>query len=80
MRPVVDKAQKLFPGFPHLNNPDTAWGIQVMHTLFRGIAWSKALANGVFMLVGPSAGQVPVEDYGFQDLDELKPENAGDLR
>lgn len=70
MRPVVNDAQKLFPGFPHLINPNTAWGVEVMRNIVKGIAWSKELTKGIITLGRPDPNLVPVEDYGFEDLDE----------
>ncbi|KAI3390553.1 hypothetical protein diail_9205, partial [Diaporthe ilicicola] len=32
-RPLVSRAQKLAPGMPRLINPETAWGISVLHWL-----------------------------------------------
>lgn len=30
MRPLVDAAQKLPPGVPHLIHPETAWGVWLL--------------------------------------------------
>ena len=69
MRPIVDRAQKLAPGAPHVFYPETAWGIWVMRTLLNLIWWS-GLANLMFMMAGPPANAVPVDDYGFTNLPE----------
>lgn len=71
MRPIVDRAQKLVPGAPHIINPETAWGIWIMHTLISILAWSR-LANLLFMFIGPPANIVPVEEYGFKQLPEWR--------
>ena len=67
MRPIVDRAQKLPPGMPHLIHPETAWGIWVMHV----IGWFMS-SSGVMDLMarfaGPPANAVPVEDFGFRVL------------
>ena len=71
MRPLVTKAQKLAPGMPRLIHPETAWGIWFMHML----SWLIA-SSGIFQLlgkfVGPPANAFPVEDYGFQRLEDWK--------
>ena len=71
MRPVVDRAQKLAPGMPRLVNPETAWGIWVMHAFCGFLAWSR-LVTLAFMFLGPPANSVPVEEYGFEHLSEWK--------
>ena len=74
MRPVVDKAQKLAPGNPHILYPETAWGIWAMRTILGIITWS-GVANLMFMVLGPRANAVPVEDYGFKQFqDSGKPQ------
>ena len=72
MRSVVDRAQGLPLGGrgPRLAHPETAWGIWIFHLIVATIYWS-GLANLIFMLVGPPANAVPVDNYGFRDLPEL---------
>ncbi|KAJ9630794.1 hypothetical protein H2203_001319 [Taxawa tesnikishii (nom. ined.)] len=76
MRPIADRAQKLALGGrgPKALHPETAWGILVMQTIIFIISWS-GLANLIFMLAGPPANSVPVEDYGFKDLPEWHEQN-----
>lgn len=69
MRPIVDRAQKLAPGAPHLMYPETTWGIWVMHSIFYFV-WKSGLANLMFKFAGPPANEVPVEEYGFRELPE----------
>ena len=69
MRPVVAKAQKLAPGAPHVFNPETAWGIWFMHAIF-WLLGASGIVNVIAKYVGPPANKVPVEDYGFKQLEE----------
>lgn len=71
MRPLVNRAQKLAPGMPHLINPETTWGIWVLETLMSFLAWSR-LALLAFRFFGPPADTVLVEEYGFEQPAELK--------
>ncbi|KAK3716483.1 hypothetical protein LTR37_006379 [Vermiconidia calcicola] len=64
MRPIVDRAQKLPPGAPHIFAPENAWGILVMHIIFGILSWFR-LAALAAMLAGPPANAVFLEDYGF---------------
>jgi hypothetical protein len=69
MRPIVTKAQKLFPGAPHSLAPETNWGILV----FLWIGWLVTITNIgglIFRLKGPPAF-VGVEDFGFHFPGEL---------
>lgn len=71
MRPVVDRAQKLAPGMPHLLHPETAWGVWVLNTIMYLLNVSR-LSLLMFKLgAGPPAHSVPVEEYGFRDLPEM---------
>lgn len=71
-RPLVDRAQKLAPGMPRLVNPDTSWGISVLHW-FGYLMWISRLQVLLFALgVGPPANAVPVEDYGLRKLEALE--------
>lgn len=69
MRPIVTRAQKLAPGFPHVLSPETAWGIWMLNTITCILCWSGLLNLG-FMFLGPPANTVPVEEYGFKQLPE----------
>ncbi|KAK4941307.1 hypothetical protein LTR10_018717 [Elasticomyces elasticus] len=71
MRPIVQKAQKLAPGAPYVFAPETAWGIWALHVFCLMINHS-GVALLLAMLWGPPAG-VPVEDYGFKQLNEWPP-------
>ena len=71
MRPTVDRAQKLFPGAPHIMNPETAWGITVMSTILY-LFYASGFIKLLFMFVGPPANAVSVEDYGFKQLPEME--------
>ncbi|KAH9836900.1 oxidoreductase [Teratosphaeria destructans] len=71
MKPTVDKAQKLAPGMPHLINPQTAWGLAVMH----GLTWLMSSSGFMWLLftvfgAGPPAHGVPVAEYGFRQPEE----------
>ncbi|EXJ62464.1 hypothetical protein A1O7_02901 [Cladophialophora yegresii CBS 114405] len=85
MRPMVGRAQKLFPGAPHSMNPQTAWGIWILHAIFYAvkrsglahvlffIAWIVSrlgLATLLYRIGGPPANTVQVEEYGFRQLPE----------
>lgn len=71
MRPTVDRAQKLFPGAPHIMNPETAWGITLMSTILY-LFYASGFVKLLFMFVGPPANAVSVEDYGFKQLPEME--------
>lgn len=69
MRPLVDRAQKLFPGMPHLLHPETAWGVWMTNAFGYALIWS-GIAKLLFKLKGPPADAEPVEEYGFRQLQE----------
>ena len=69
MRPVVTRAQKLAPGAPKIFCPETAWGLSIMHYILGFISWTKVVTL-LFKFVGPPANAVPVDDYGFRQLEE----------
>lgn len=72
MRPLVDLAQKLAPGMPRLVNPETAWGISVLHWIGY-FFWVSRLHVVLFALgLGPPADAVPVEEYGLRKLQDVK--------
>ena len=65
MRPLVARAQKLPPGAPHIVNPETAWGIYIMHGILGFIAWS-GLTNWMLSSGGaPPARAIELKEYGF---------------
>ncbi|KAF1821304.1 FAD/NAD(P)-binding domain-containing protein [Dissoconium aciculare CBS 342.82] len=74
IRPNVEKAQKLLPGFPHIFNPETETGIHVMESILGFMDGAQKLGQklgrGLFYFGGPPANEVPVEDYGLGDLEE----------
>ncbi|KAI2815221.1 hypothetical protein CBS115989_7908 [Aspergillus niger] len=42
MRPIIEDAQQLAPGMPHLINPETAWGIWTMRSLILALSYTRA--------------------------------------
>ena len=71
MRPLVDRAQKLPPGIPHIINPETAWGVWIMRSLSLIINRS-GIGYVLAMLKGPPARAIKVEDYGFRESVQAK--------
>ena len=71
MRPTVTRAQKLVPGAPYIFNPETVWGIWIMHLIMSFIYWS-GVANLIARFIGPPANAVPIEEYGFKSLPDWK--------
>ncbi|ROW03005.1 hypothetical protein VMCG_05778 [Cytospora schulzeri] len=70
MRPLVDRAQKLAPGMPRIVNPETTWGVRLLNWIMYFLCLSR-LHILLFMLgAGPPANFVPVEEYGFRQLEE----------
>lgn len=65
MRPLVERAQKLPPGIPHIIHPETAWGLWIMRSLIFIMSWS-GISYALAMLKGPPARAIKVEDYGFR--------------
>lgn len=70
MRPLVNRAQKLAPGIVRTLNPETAWGVWLMHVIMWMISQS-GLVTLLFKFKGPPTSAAPVEDYGFRHLSEL---------
>ncbi|GLA69847.1 hypothetical protein AtubIFM55763_010366 [Aspergillus tubingensis] len=74
MRPIVEDAQQLAPGMPHLINPETAWGIWTMRSLILALSYTRAFFYiiklfGRILHLGPQAADyVTVEDFGFKDM------------
>jgi 2-polyprenyl-6-methoxyphenol hydroxylase-like FAD-dependent oxidoreductase len=75
MRPVVTRAQKLFPGMPRIFAPETAWGVWVLNAIVYLIQLS-GLPKILFKYLGPPANTVPVKEYGFKTLPEWSPEES----
>jgi hypothetical protein len=85
MRPVVAKAQKLFPGAPHSMWPETERGIWRLHALFWAVK-ASGLVRLLFVIAwvvnwlgvgrvlsnigGPPAAEVELEEFGFRQLEE----------
>lgn len=71
MRPIVDRAQRLAPGMPRMINPETVWGVWILHAIMY-ILGRSGLINLLVKFVGPPANNVPVEEYGFTQIPEWK--------
>jgi 2-polyprenyl-6-methoxyphenol hydroxylase-like FAD-dependent oxidoreductase len=65
MRPLVQRAQKLPPGIPHVIHPETAWGVWFMRSLIYAMQWS-GISYALAVLKGPPARAIQVEDYGIR--------------
>jgi 2-polyprenyl-6-methoxyphenol hydroxylase-like FAD-dependent oxidoreductase len=65
MRPLVERAQKLPPGIPHIIHPETAWGVWIMRSLSLIINRS-GIGYALAMLKGPPARAIKIEDYGLR--------------
>lgn len=65
MRPLVQRAQKLPPGIPHIIHPETAWGLSFMRWLIFIMHWS-GISYVLAVLKGPPARAIQVEDYGLR--------------
>lgn len=63
MRPFVTKAQKLIPGAPHLANPETAWGVWVMHMILSLVSWTTGLQAVLGRFAGPPVDAIVLPDY-----------------
>lgn len=70
-RPIVDAAQKLPPGMPHLMNPETLWGIWILRLIAAFMYWS-GVGKLMFAIAGPPANKVEVEDLGLEKLQEWR--------
>ncbi|GLB04281.1 hypothetical protein AtubIFM57258_009997 [Aspergillus tubingensis] len=74
MRPIVEDAQQLAPGMPHLINPETAWGIWTMRSLILALSYTRTFFYiiklfGRILHLGPQAADyVTVEDFCFKDM------------
>ncbi|KAI5241271.1 putative oxidoreductase [Aureobasidium subglaciale] len=65
MRPLVDKAQKLPPGMPHLIHPQTVWGVWFFRLLAAAMYWS-GLIGLMFRFKGPPAQIKEPRRYNFK--------------
>ncbi|CAH0057181.1 unnamed protein product [Clonostachys solani] len=86
MRPIVEDAQQLAPGQPHVYNPETAWGIWILHVLVSSLSYTRILFVvikffGRILHLGPQAADyVPVEDFGFKSMPQWKADDIGKKR
>lgn len=86
MRPIVEDAQQLAPGQPHVYNPETAWGIWILHVLVFSLSYTRILFIvtkffGRILHLGPQAADyVPVEEFGFKDMSQWEVDDAGRKR
>ena len=62
MRPFVVKAQKLIAGGPQMANPETAWGIAIMHWFLAFISWT-GLLTFVGKYAGPPVDAIVLPEY-----------------
>lgn len=76
MRPVVARAQKLFPGMPHIFAPQTEWGVWTLNAIVY-LMQISGLPKIMFKFLGPPANTVPVKDHGFSNLPEWSPSKGG---
>lgn len=65
MRPLVERAQKLPPGIPHIIHPETEWGLWILRTLSFVINRS-GIGYVLAMLKGPPARAIRVDNYGLR--------------
>ena len=63
-KPLVRKAQALPPGAPKILNPDSEWGLKVMHGVLGFVSWS-GIASLVAKYGGPPAGAIDLPKYQF---------------
>ena len=66
LKPHVDKAQSLAPGVPRIINPETAWGIRIMHGLMRFMDWTGL--TRLMMSFGAATGK---QTFDFSQYEEL---------
>lgn len=64
MRPLVDRAQKLPAGVPHLIHPETAWGVWILHAL-GFVVQCSGIGYLLAAFAGPPARATAVEEYGI---------------
>ena len=71
VRPTVEKAQKQPPGKMTMMAPETASGIWFLYMFMSFIMWTR-LPTLIIKYAGPPANDVPVEDFGFRELEDWK--------
>lgn len=76
MQPTVALAQKLAPGMPRSLHPATNWGVWLLNAFAWLMLSLKVFSLLMKMGAGPPAHFVPVDEFGFQQLDELVLEEA----
>lgn len=72
MQPIVERAQKLAPGIPRQIHPETAWGVWVLNSIVYLMTVSGLVSLLLKLGVGPPAHFVPVDEYGFKQLQEME--------
>lgn len=65
MRPLVQKAQNLPPGMPHLIHPQSVWGVWLLRMFATTIYWS-GLMHLMFKFKGPPAQVKEFKEYDFK--------------
>ncbi|KAG9653599.1 2-polyprenyl-6-methoxyphenol hydroxylase-like oxidoreductase, partial [Aureobasidium melanogenum] len=73
MRPLVEKAQKLPPGMPHLIHPQTLWGVWLLRIFCALIHWSAAI---LFTLNMKSASFLALVSTASAALVERQPDGG----
>lgn len=66
LRPYMEKAQKLPPGAPDILNPETEWGIWLLHTVL-GFVTKTGLAG----LLGRLSASTSKEAFELPEYEEL---------
>lgn len=56
---------------PHILHPETAWGVWLTHVVIYVLDWTQ-LQKVIFMLKGPPANAVHVEDFGFEQMPDAQ--------
>jgi 2-polyprenyl-6-methoxyphenol hydroxylase-like FAD-dependent oxidoreductase len=84
IRPNVERAQKLLPGFPHIFNPETETGIHIMHSILGFMDCAQRVGQifgrGMSYFGGPPANGVLVVEYGLGDLEEWNEDDGKEVR
>lgn len=62
MRPFVATAQKLAPGAPAMANPQTQWGISILHRFLGFVSWTR-LNKLMGSSVNPPASAMDLPEY-----------------
>jgi 2-polyprenyl-6-methoxyphenol hydroxylase-like FAD-dependent oxidoreductase len=66
MRPLVQKAQKLAPGMPHLIHPQTVSGVYLLRIFSAAVYWS-GLIGLLSRFKGPPAQVKEIREYEIRD-------------